>query len=309
MTGTPDLLPIWAVSLAAAFCFFPLKNELSNGQIDAVILILWTLGVYLLQGQRPLASGFCFALGTVIKVCPAIAVPFLVMRRQWTWLASYVASVIILTAASVWRLGWESHATWLQAVLPMLSCGIAISGNRSLPGFVAALCNPRSLLGVSQGLPGGLCLFNKGLGTVILFGFLFWCWNKNRGTRALVRELTLLPLVYLLAAPISWRMHFVLAALPLAYLWTISRQAARNAELLTLSLSTVILGINIPDYVAVAVRETSSFFAVAAVGLWPVATAALIWTGMRIYRRAGDSDASQPVAAGGQPSAFVHGAR
>ena len=71
----------------AAVCFFfPFRNTLVCGQVNVSILFVWTLGVYLLKRQRPMASALCFALGTVLKISPVVAVPFLALRRQWRWL-------------------------------------------------------------------------------------------------------------------------------------------------------------------------------------------------------------------------------
>ena len=109
----------------AAVCFFfPFRNTLVFGQANASILFVWTLGVYLLKRQRPMASALCFALGTVLKVSPVVAVPLLALRRQWRWLAAYVVGVVAFTGASIWRLGWQTNLTWLTAIYPSISSGL-----------------------------------------------------------------------------------------------------------------------------------------------------------------------------------------
>jgi hypothetical protein len=280
VAGAAHALSTWAVSLAAAYCFFPVRLELALGQIDAAVLILWTLGVYLLHRRRQFPSGVCFALGTAIKVVPLIAVAFMMMRRQWKWIAGYGVSLLVVTVASVLRLGWECHRVWLTQVLPVLSLGEAFRENRSLPGVVAALSSPSSLVGLPQGLSEGVILFNKALGAAIILGFLLWSWKKNPdGDRVSIRELVLLPLVYLLAAPISNRNYFVLAILPLAYLWSISRDLGDRKRLLALSLCTFILGVKLPDYIPLTVPWAKPQLWQAGMAAWPIATAALIWIG------------------------------
>ena len=85
----------FALMFAATCFFFPFKSTLVFGQVNISILFVWTLGVYLLKRQRPMASALCFALGTVLKIAPVVAVPFLALRRQWRWLAAYMVGVVV----------------------------------------------------------------------------------------------------------------------------------------------------------------------------------------------------------------------
>jgi hypothetical protein len=124
---------------------------------------------------------------------------------------------------------------------------------------------------------------NKVLGAGILLGFLMLCWRRSRGTAGLVGELVLLPLVYLLAAPVSNRYHFALAVLPLAYLWVVCRQAGHKAELVALAAATLVLGTAIPDYVAVSIPFARQFFVALSQCLWVAATTLLVWVGARLF--------------------------
>ena len=117
-------LETFALMFAAVCFFFPFRNTLVCGQVNVSILFLWTLGVYLLKRQRPMASALCFALGTVLKISPVVAVPLLALRRQWRWLAAYVMGVVAFTGVSIWRLGWQTNLTWLTAIYPSISSGV-----------------------------------------------------------------------------------------------------------------------------------------------------------------------------------------
>jgi hypothetical protein len=115
-------------------------------------------------------------------------------------------------------------------------------------------------------------------------GFIYWCWRKGRDARGLIDELILLPLVYLLAAPFSWPHHFALAILPLMYFWMKAREAT-SSELMALSLSTLVLGTELPMYIARFSPWASPSLIIAATGLWPAATVAILWASARIYLR------------------------
>jgi hypothetical protein len=235
-----------------------------------------------------MASGLCFALGTVLKVSPVVAVPFLALRRQWRWLAAYVAGVLAFTGVSVWALGWRANLTWLTAIYPGISPGVGSFLNRSFAGLVDVICGPRYFATfyteTEWPVPPGLGLFQKACSMAIGLGFLFWCWRKRRDDKGLIDELILLPLIYLLAAPFTWAHHYVLAILPLTYLWAKAREAT-SAELVVLSLSTLLLGTELPMYIAAYSPWGSSFLIMLAIALWPAATCALIWVGTRMYLR------------------------
>jgi hypothetical protein len=125
-------------------------------------------------------------------------------------------------------------------------------------------------------------------------GFLFWCWKKSKDGQGLIEELILLPLFYLLLAPFSWDHHFVLAVLPLTYIWARSRKAT-DAEMVLLSLSTLALSTTLLIDLAWDSPWARPLFIILAIALWPAATSVIIWVGMRMYRRSRESD-RQPLA-------------
>jgi alpha-1,2-mannosyltransferase len=296
-----SLFATFSITLAAVCCFYPFRDNLIMGQVNALVLFLWVAGVYLLDRRQPIASALCFAFGTVIKVAPAIAVPLLALRRQWRWLAAYGVCLIALTGISVWRLGWRNNLTWLTAVYPDISCGVGISENRSLPGLIDALYAPGCVVSSHCPVPEGLCLFHKAFAVVVILIFLFWCWEKSKHASGVIDELVVLPLIYLLVAPFSWGHHFLLAVFPLAYLWASSR-AATDVEMVTLSLSTLALGTDLLHYIADVSPWAKPLLTVLAVALSPAATAAIIWVGMRMYVRSRGLD-EQPLAVGWQQPA------
>jgi hypothetical protein len=281
-------LETFALIFAAACFFFPLRNNLVCGQVNVLILFVWALGVYLLKRQRPMASALCFALGTALKVSPVVAVPLLALRRQWRWLAAYVAGVVACTGVSIWRLGWRTNVTWLTAIYPSISAGVGSHYNRSFAGLVDALCGPGYVATLytetEWPVPPGLSLFEKACSAAMVLGFIFWCWRKRKDSKGLTDELILLPLVYLLAAPFSWDNHFVLVILPLTYLWAKAREAT-SGELVALYFGTLALGTDLPMYVAAYSPWASPNLIIVAIALWPAATCATIWVGMRTYLR------------------------
>jgi hypothetical protein len=274
----------FAIGVGVFSAFFPFKAEIGLGQIDGVILLTWTLGTWQFLKHRPVASSLCYAIGTAIKVSPILVVPLMLMRRQWRWLAYYMLWGLVILGLSIWSVGWQNHVLWLTKVSPLLSCGAEHFANRSLAGFVMGICYPRQLVGLPV-VPPGICPFNKGLCALCYLGFLCWYWTKRKGADGLTHELLFMTPVCLFVSPVSWPQHYVLAALPLIYLWVKTlgkRVAATKFEIGLLSAVTLVLGIPLPEYFG---PELGSFFMLAVMGCWVAATLGLIWLGMRMYDR------------------------
>jgi hypothetical protein len=262
--------------------FLPFKRTLDLGNIDVAVLLLWVLGVFLLHRGRRIPSALCFALGTAIKVSPVFAVPLFALRRQWSWFAWYLTWSVGLLLVSVWGVGWQNQVVWAGQVAPAVSCGLKTFWNRSLAGLALGLNDPHNLL---PNLPGpyNLCLFNKALGGICYCAFLFWCWRKRQNSRGLIFELALLPLVVLLISPVTWSHHYVIAVLPLTYLWVRPREEAAvvsKLDLILLASSTLTFGSALPEFIARAFGAPGELFVM---GGWVAATVALLWVGMRMY--------------------------
>lgn len=278
-------LPMFAAFSAAALSFFPYLQTLWLGQIGGLILLAWALGVYFIFRKKPVASAFCFALGTLVKVTPILAAGLFALRRQWRWLIAYSAWSGLLLLFSVWRLGWQNHLDWIRNVYPVLSCGIPHLENRSLPGLLTALYFGRAPFNnFPSSVPPLLCGVNKAVAGLFYLGALYFFWKRNKSSSGLPYELLVLAMVALAVSPISWRHHFMLAILPLGYLWGVlpfSPQASSNFEIRVLTVVTLIFGVKAPESGAARVPLLS----VVAVGLWVVAVLLLIWLSFRVYDR------------------------
>ena len=134
-----------------------------------------------------------------------------------------------LTIIPVGCLGWQNHLPWALQISPALACGIKTAGNRSLAGFVLALADPRNL---STYMPVSrtLCTVSKFSSGICYGAFLIWYWRWRKDAQGLTVDLTLLPLVALMVSPLSWPQYWVLAMLPLAYLWARARDPAARCS-------------------------------------------------------------------------------
>jgi hypothetical protein len=271
---------LFVVSVAAAFSFFPFVETLYQGQVDALVLLLWVMGVYFVDTKASIWSAFCFALATMIKASPVLAVGVFLLRRQWKWLIAYMLWMGAFTGVGVWQLGWQNHLFWFSRVLPMLSGGVPYFASKSLPTFIASLYLHQVPLDVRNlpSIPVALVWFNKGLSLTLYLGTLFYFWKRCRSAKNLVHELAVIPLVILLTSPESFRHHYLLAAFPLIYLWVKSREWSGPRSVLhwsILALASLAIGTAFPDYVITFVRNPVLDLAMS--GLIAAATIALIY--------------------------------
>jgi hypothetical protein len=273
LTGRDYLSLKFGFAALAALSFFPLTETLVEGQVDPFILLFWIAGIYLFESGRSSWSALLFALGTVVKVSPAMVVALFLLRRRWTWLLSYVSSLIALELLSIWRLGWSNHILFVKEVLPKLSCGMALLANRSLPGLIYDIYLRRVPLALGPTVPAWVCTLAKMTGLVLLLTCVYFLWRRNKTKHIPTSEFMAFALLSLLVSPVSWRHHYLLALLPLIYLWNCER--VRRFDLAVLTVATLSIGSVLPDYVITAVRNPALDLLL--VSVTPISTLFLLW--------------------------------
>ena len=243
-------LAAFLIAGVGVLSFFPFAEALYEGQVGCLILFLWTLGFYCMRTRRINASAACFAVGTLVKVTPAIAVPIMLLRRQWKWLLSYSATLTILLGASIWRLGWASHWTYATQVFPLLSTGFEGYPLKSLSTVLRNLYLGRGIFQPSDSwqIPTSLGWLITAANLSLFAGVLFLLLKRKQADEVVLSsELAIVALVSLIVSPIVWRHHYVLVLLPLLSAWLQSRSSATNARLGALALITLTLGTPFSD--------------------------------------------------------------
>jgi hypothetical protein len=224
---------ILAVGLISYAPFF---QELVLGQVASLILFLCALGVWLLLRGRHWSSAFCFAVATMIKITPCLAVPLLILHRKWKWLAAYVCWMWLLTGVSIWQMGWAAHEEFLHGVMPSVSCGIAYYVNISVVNYVQELFLGYAPTTVTQStLPPLACTVSKAVSLVVFCGMMMRFYLCRREEN-LVLHLALMMLLSLAISPITWLHHYVIALLPFLYLWCRLGEPRRDYLLLAMVL-------------------------------------------------------------------------
>ena len=285
-------LPIFSASVIAGVSFFPFLRTVELGQVSTLILFLWVLGIYLQDRGHPAASALSFAVGTLVKITPAVAVGVFLIRRQWKWLAAYAAWMLILLGISIAHSGWHDNYMYFTQVFPSMSCGTPGVASKSLPSLIESVfyrdvfLSPMSS-GVAEA-PPWLCWLAKSASGALLAGFLWLIWklrmSLDRAADRLREDLILMALVSLLAAPVAWRHSYVLAILPILYFWVRSKSSLQQVVLVA---TTLIIGTGLLEDAVFRVQSHAAQLALSA--MWVLASVGLLAVGIWGYRETVDT--------------------
>ncbi len=241
------------IMLLAEFTF-PMQDLLWAGNVGAVILFFYAAGIFFQSRNCPGLSALFIALAVFIKLTPIIIIPLMIMRRQWKWLAAFIGWSILLFTISLWQLGWQNHQEFLTKIMPVMSNGIAERNNRSLLSIyqfvglqkvptIEDIKNSAAVLPTNSNVPF------KIFAGLILLGILYYSWRINRTSSGLITEIYSLILLSLIISPVSWRHGYVLAVLPLIFIWLHPlTQKWSVVELSLLTAATVFIFSILPDY-------------------------------------------------------------
>lgn len=202
------------------FSYFPFRDGLFMGQVSCLIVFLTAAGVWLLSRDRTLLSALSFALATMIKLTPVLALPLLIFHRRWRWLVAYAGWLCAILLFSVSQAGWKVHLQFWNEVIPGISCGSPFYQNSSIVAYVQWL-----LLGYVPewgNMPLIVSPFACAMSrlvaiTVYLLMLVRFYLRRDHGN--LARDLIIMSLLGIVISPIGWWHHFTVALLPFLYFW------------------------------------------------------------------------------------------
>ena len=247
-----DLVPVLVLLVAGRVLY----SEVQHGNVNLVVAATFVAGVAAWAHGRPFAAGVCFGAGAVMKVTPLLALLWLLRARSAAGLAGFgvgvVAFALVLPGVAF---GWERNldfvaAWWRQMAGPYLAgreLTTMQSGhiNQSLLGVLARYCtdavaiearppvHPKDVvLGLVELTPQVFHNLHRVL-CVLLVVHLWWRAPRSarhESPRATLGVAALFALAMLALSERSWKHHFVLLPLPLAYLAWSAIKTSRGAD-------------------------------------------------------------------------------
>ncbi|PZT70115.1 hypothetical protein DN402_31045 [Streptomyces sp. SW4] len=183
------------VALALAL-FEPLRDTVSFGQVNILLLALVLADAWLLASGRGRWAGAGIGLAAAVKLTPALFIGLLLLAGRWraAGVATGVAGGATLCAA--WAAPDASRFYWTEALWDTSRIGRPeYVSNQSLQGVLARLGAPdRALWAV-----------------LVLLVLVLWAWRARRAAKAedWTAAFALTGLAACLVSPITWVHHLV----------------------------------------------------------------------------------------------------
>jgi hypothetical protein len=211
---TPLALVLCTISI---FAFSPVSLTFEKGQFGTILLLLWVSGAYFANKGKTVASALMFALATIVKITPVLAIGIFVFRRRWKWLGAYVGWMLLLVTLGIAWSGMQNHRLFLLT-LRSLSTGVPGPYNYSLNGIIQNVFygNILNYKQIPNETPLQLQYATKFISAFCYLAILFLLWKRSRD---IVFDLTVASLMVLLVPPFTLRHYYVLETLPLIYVW------------------------------------------------------------------------------------------
>ena len=211
---------VWGwMGLAAGLLWFdPLHQQFLQGQLTATLLLLMTLSWAAARRGRDSWAGVCLGLATAIKLFPGFLVLWLIGRRKWSGVATWAATVVVVTGLTAVVLGPQTYFDYLQNVLPEAARWRGATSNASLPGLWCKLFAPTGYHGPSEALGDSppVALVGTVLSVILVTALVVWrslvSSSPMTGARGPEsdRAWCLALCGMLLVSPVSWDHYFLL---------------------------------------------------------------------------------------------------
>ena len=217
-----------------------LDSNFGNGQINTLMLVLSSLGLYLYLRKKDVTAGLALGAAMMLKVMPGLLIAYFVWKREWRVVAGalgaalFLALVVPMPVYGVAGSG-QSFRRWLdERVFP--GAGTFHEGDGYVPGQSLRAISYRMLtasdasahdkvvyrVNVASFSAGAAETVYKVGAAVLAVVLAIVCFGRgergNAGRTAL--ELSLVMTVMLLASPYSRKAHFLLLMLPMTFAYS-----------------------------------------------------------------------------------------
>ena len=217
----------WLIAgLAAVICGRFLLDNFKLGQVNTIVASLAAAHVFLYASGRRRLSAVALALAAAIKLTPALLLGYHLAKRRWGFAFGTAALMVVIGGASFLPFGSRAPQVFVQffdrTVRNQQGFDLAYAGNQSLRGFVGRISGE----GKNDVTPpaGGPAQRDEarqpvnrwalGLAILVLVGAGAAAAKAHTELAAAAPFFCCLVLL----SPLSWKVHFVIMVLPVAFL-------------------------------------------------------------------------------------------
>src|SRR5262249_15732212 len=130
-----DMLPACALALVSN----PFRQQVNQGQLNFVLLMLLTLAWAADRRGRPVSPGAAVGAAAAIKLFPVFIALYFLGRRDWRALGGVALGGGVLMGIAAIALGVDTIGTYFRAVVPQANEWRSAWINASLPGLWSKL--------------------------------------------------------------------------------------------------------------------------------------------------------------------------
>ncbi len=197
----------------------PFSQQMIQGQLNLILLLLVTCVWAADRSERPAAAGLCLGAATAIKLFPGLLFVYFLLRRRWAVFAWGVAGLALLTALTAVVFGPAVYENYVRLAMPEVAVYYDKWPNLSIAGFWLKLFEGRSGRTIpiwrNPTLARTLIVLSWELVAIPLARTILRAKSRSECDRGFALTLTAM----LLLSPITWDHYFVLLLLPAAILW------------------------------------------------------------------------------------------
>lgn len=195
------LQPAYLALLLALLIFWPpLLDTLLEAQMSLALLLLLTLAWRWIRRERPALAGIALGLAAALRLFPALAALYFLLRRDWRALWGMAASFVAASLLALPFVGVNGYKSLVGNSVPNTSAAWGRSPhNASLWGFADHL-----IAGSGAGRVGAVLV------AAYLAALAVVTWrNRGRASRADAVTLLMYSPAMLLVSPLGWQYYFV----------------------------------------------------------------------------------------------------
>lgn len=231
--------------------FYPVAQAASLAQIQAFLILLWAVALYLWMQGREGWSGACIGLVCMFKPQLAAFLLWAALRRRWKFLLPMLAVIVATQIATILLFGWHNEIQYLAVISYLSRHGEVYFANQSVNGLLQRLLHT----GDSTNFDAfGFPPFNPTvyrwttittalmIGTALILPML-------RRWRDSALDLLFFGLVVTVASPIAWEHHYGYF-FPAAIYCMAKYINLRDVRWYTLQASYLVLSLAIPSLLA-----------------------------------------------------------
>ncbi|MFH9983444.1 glycosyltransferase family 87 protein [Streptomyces sp. NPDC017179] len=189
----------WALAACALALLEPVRDTISFGQVNILLLALVLTDGWLLSTGRGRWAGAGIGLAAAVKLTPAVFIGLLLLARRRRAAAVATAVTTAATVLAAWAAPDASRFYWTHAVWDTTRVGrLDYVSNQSLQGVLARLAAPGEPSRAAWAL-------------AVLAVLAVWAWRTRQALRAddWRAAFALTGLVSCLISPITWVHHLV----------------------------------------------------------------------------------------------------